>query len=695
MKVLQLVPKLNVGGVEKGTVEVARDLSLKGHKAVVVSAGGVLEKNLVSAGAKHYKMPIGKKDIVAMIGCYFKLREIIRKEDIDIVHARSRIPALVGYFAARKEKRTFITTAHGQYRKHLVSKVMGWGKIVIVASDVMARHMRETFGVSDEKLVLISRGVDLDDFSFSPHRNNENTPVKIGMICRFTQLKGHLDFLEALAIVSKKLPGIKAVMMGHIGEDNVDYIKKINNSARRLSLAGILELRNSDKDVVGTLRELDIFVSANREQEAFGRSIIEAQAVGVPVVATRVGGVVETINDKKTGLLCEPGNPYDMAEKIIELAVDPGARHGIALQARNSVVENYSVQKMLDSVIDAYEKVLKLKKILVFKISSFGDVILCVPTLRALRERFPTASIKVLVSVKFRQVLENCPYIDEIFVCDFKGRDKGLRIMDLARRLRKEDFDISVDLQNNAKSHILAFLALIRERYGYDNGKYSFLLNRKISLPQKAMSPVKHQANLLKLIGITNIDEHLELWPDEGSEKWADTFLNANWAGNSIKLVGISLSASLKWGTKNWDIGSFLELTDRLARESGMRVIILGSEAEIELSSNFERSTEVDPINAVGRTTISQLISLVKRCSVIVSGDSSPMHIAAALNVPFVALFGPTDPKRHLPAAGSYELIYKDLECSPCYRGRCSKKHKCMKEISTEEVFNAVMELSK
>ncbi|MBU1083796.1 MAG: glycosyltransferase, partial [Candidatus Omnitrophica bacterium] len=159
MNILQLIPKLNVGGVERGTVEVARHLTLNGHKAVVVSSGGALEQNLAAIGARHYKLPIGRKNPFVMIFCYFNLKEIIKKENINIVHARSRIPALSGYFAARSTKRVFITTAHGQYKKHLISRVIGWGKIVIVANETMARYMKDIFGIPMQKMRIIPRGV--------------------------------------------------------------------------------------------------------------------------------------------------------------------------------------------------------------------------------------------------------------------------------------------------------------------------------------------------------------------------------------------------------------------------------------------------------------------------------------------------------------------------------------------------------
>jgi len=693
MNILQLVPKLDVGGVEKGTVEIARFLTLNGHRAVVVSGGGKFEKKLAASGARHYTLPVGRKNPFVMLYCYNKLRRIIRTENIDIVHGRSRVPALIGYFASRSEKRVFITTAHGQYKKHFMSKVMGWGKIVIVASEVMALHMRENFGVSADKIVVIPRGVDLEKFAFLPPSDKTNRTVRAGMICRFTPLKGHLDFLKAAAYVSRKIPGFEVIIMGDRASARPEYLKKIELAIRHLLIEKIVKFETSDREVPEVMRELDILVSANREQEAFGRSIIEAQASGVPVVATRVGGIVDSIEDQVTGLLCEPGNPSDLSKKMIRYIENLALRQKIAEEARKNVERNFSIDRMMNLTLGAYENVLRSKKILVFKISSLGDIILSVPSLRALKKRFPSASIKVLVDVRFRKVLDRCPYVDEVIVCDFNGRDRSGGFFRLASRLRSEDFDISIDLQNSRKSHLLAILSMIPERYGYDNKKLSFFINRKAALPRAPLCPVDHQARVLGLSGVTINKKQLELWPDIGSENWVAGFLESNWLKPYQKLVGINVSASKKWKTKNWDLSSFVGFCDLLAKEKGIRVVLMGVEDDIPLAEEFMERSFSRPINAVGKTNIPRLISLIKRCNVIVSGDSSPIHIAAAVGTPFVALFGPTDPARHMPPSGKGKVVKKNARCAPCYKNVCHKGHRCMALIRPREVFEAAMDI--
>jgi len=692
MNILQVVPKLNIGGAEKCTVEMARYLTLNGHKAVVVSGGGVLEKNLAAMGVRHYAISIGCKNPLIMLYSYWRLKRVIKKENIEIVHARSRVPALIGYFAARTQRKVFITTAEGQYKKHWISRVMGWGKMVIVANETMARHMKENFDVPVQKIAVVPGGVDLNKFSFTLPSKRDKKTFRVGMICRFTPLKGHLDFLKAVSYVSRRMHNLEVIIMGAKSSAKEEYMKKIELTMRRLMLTNIVKLKDSDEDVSEVMKSLNVFVSANKQQEAFGRTVVEAQASGVPVVATKVGGVLENISDGVTGLLCEPVNPSEMAAGIMRYAKEPAFAEEIALNARKYVEKNCSLKQTMKMTVDIYSRMLSAKKILLFKISSLGDIILSTPSIRAIRKRFKNSEIKVLLDVNFREVLDNCPYIDEVITCDLNGRDSGGGFLKLAGRLRSEDFDISIDLQNSRRSHLLAFLSGIPERYGYDNGKFSFLLNRKISLPSEPMFPVEHQGCVLGLLGITNMDHRLELWPRKDDDEWAVSFLKDNWLKEGQKLVAISLSASGRWKTKNWNMSSILKLTEMFAKKHGGRVVLLGTDADRPRAVEFMKKTDAKPIDAVGKTSISRLVSLVKNCHVLVAGDSAPMHIAAAIGIPCVALFGPTDPDRHLPPAEHQKVLYKNIKCSPCYKPTCSRDIKCMTSIKPEEVFDTLME---
>jgi len=481
--------------------------------------------------------------------------------------------------------------------------------------------------------------------------------------------------------------------MGDISSAKEEYMNKIHLSIKRLLLENIVTIKDSSEDVFKVMKDIDIFVSANREQEAFGRTLIEAQARGVPVVATRVGGVVENVIDEETGLLCEPNNPADMADKILRYIREPELIKRMAINARSNVEEKYSLEQMMIKTLEVYSDILNMKKILIFKISALGDIILAVPSIRAIRKNFRNATIKVLVDYRFREILEKCPYIDEIIACDLKSRDTGIGFLKLAGRLRSEDFDLSVDFQNNRKSHILSVLSMIPERYGFDNRKCSFLINRKISLPKNVVGPVDQQALVLGLLGITGIEENLELWTDMVNEEWAKKYLQKIWTIKGQKLVGLSISASRKWETKNWGVSQLSELAEMLAREKNIRVILFGAEEDMQDAKKFLKKTDVKVIDVVGKTTLAQCVSLMKKCDALVTGDSALMHMAAAINVPFVSIFGPTSPERHLPPAEKYKVLYKRIKCSPCYKPTCSRKMECLKGIKPREVFDALMEL--
>jgi len=694
MNILQIVPKLEIGGVERGTVDLARYLTLNAHKAVVISEGGKLVKGLDEVGARHYVLPIGRKNPFIMLVMVFSLREIIRRENIDIIHARSRVPALVSFLASRLTYTTFITTAHGQYRRHLMSYVMGWGKYVIVASSVMARHMIENFGVRQDKIRVIPRGVDTKKFFFISPRSKKNDEFTVGMISRISPLKGHIDFIKAVSILSRSIHKLKVYIVGNKDTGKADYVRQIDLLIKRLALNNVIEFVNETSDVPQFMSKLDVLVSANREQEAFGRVLIEAESCGVPTVATEVGGVVDIIEHQKTGLLCKPHDPHDMAEKIITLYRDMGLRTRLARNARKSVMKNFTVEKMMRSTLDVYEKAKGQVRILIIKVSALGDVILSLPSLRAIREKYPKAVIKVLVGLGAKDILKNCPYIDDIIVCDFAKRDRGLSgLWRLARLLKNEDFDVVVDFQNNKKSHLLAFFSCAALRYGYDNGKYSFLLNRKIKDPKDPMDPVEHQMRVLALMGIYNVDKNLALFPNEDDAVWVEKFLGDNWIKPSSPFVCINLESSPKWVSKRWPVDYFVEFAERLAKEESMRVIVIGKDAQDDWNIEFMEEAKCKPISSIGKTNVGQVMALVKRCSVLVTADSAPMHMASGLNTPFVALFGPTDPKRHVPEGGRYKVLCKKTKCHPCYKQSCHKRNRCMDQISPDEVFDAVREL--
>ena len=164
MNTLQILPQLNLGGVETAVFDSVKYLVRMGHKTVVVSAGGELLRDLEALGVVHYQLPVHKKSLFTIIKMISRVAEIIKEEKIELVHAHSRVPAWIAYFATRRTKVVFITTCHGYYKRHPFSQVMGWSKRVIAISNVIARHMVDDFAVPYERIRLIPSSVDLEKF---------------------------------------------------------------------------------------------------------------------------------------------------------------------------------------------------------------------------------------------------------------------------------------------------------------------------------------------------------------------------------------------------------------------------------------------------------------------------------------------------------------------------------------------------
>ena len=694
MKVLQILPELNVGGVERGTVDLARQLLRRKHEALVISNGGGLVEELESTGARHIKLAVHKKSLFSILANVPKVAKILREEKVDIVHARSRVPALIAFLACRCAPGTnFVTTCHGYYSRSPASRVMGWGKRVIVPSSVIAQRMVEDFGVPQERIRLIPRGVDLEEFKFwrKPKDKKQKGHIfTIGVVGRLSPIKGHKYFLQALAKVIRVLPMVRALIVGDASCGKEKYKEELKMLTRRLSLDRYVEFMGHQSNVPRVLSRLDVLVLPTVTQEAFGRVLIEAGACGVPVIATRVGGVVDIIEDGVNGILVAPGDPADLASGLISLFKEPALRRRLVLAARTNVKENFTLKQMAEKTIAVYEETQAVLRILVIKLTALGDVILAGPSLRALRENFPRAQITVLTAEPFRPVLQNCPYINRII--DFSLKNRSYKeIWRISRLLRRLDFDMVVDLQNNRRSHILAYLSACNKRYGYDNGKFGFLLNKRVKEVNLPLSPIKHQARTLRLLGIKSVKEDLKLWPEEKDESWAEDFLKRHKKQESAPLIGINPGASPGWPSKRWAVEKFAALLDKL-RDAGMEVVVTGKGRDKRLVKNLRQLSLSRFVDAVDKTSVMQLACLIRRCSVYIAGDSAPLHIAYAVKTPVVGLFGPTDARRHTIAAAGQVIIKKGVACGPCYKRYC-RQHRCMKEIAVEEVFEAVNRL--
>jgi lipopolysaccharide heptosyltransferase II len=689
MHVLQLLPSLEVGGVERGVVDLSKGLIERAHRVSVVSSGGALVEPLTQLGAMHYQLPVHEKSPKTIWSCIQAVTQLIRSTDVDIVHARSRVPGWIGFAAARRAQRPFVTTAHGFYAPHLGSRVMVWGRLVIAPSAALGRHLVEQCHLPRARLRVIPRGVDLKTFAFQPLSRAHEGTWRIGLFGRLSPLKGHEVALRACERLVRRGIPVKLCIAGDVPDTPLK--RSLESLIQRLKLGETVEWLGVRHDIPSLIASVDLVVVPSIYPESFGRSVIEAQAVGRPVVASRIGALLELIEDERTGLLVPHSDPKALADAIARFISDGSLRARCVEESRERIEAQWGLDRMVEQTLSVYDECLTRPNILIWKLSALGDVILSTPSLRAIRRQFPKGRLTLVVGRAAYEVVARCPYLDDIIVHNPGRLGKRLwSFLRLLARLRAGAFDLSIDLQNSRKTHMLAWLAAVPVRIGYRR-KYGWLLNRGVRLPRVVLAPIAHQHYLLQHAGISTDGEDLELWPSALEEQAAQRLLGESYADKSQHLVGLHPGGSLRWKTKRWDLERWARLCDALGQRN-IRVVITGSSCELGLGETLLRLASSKPLVVIGQTSLMELACLIKRCDTFVTHDSSPLHLAASMRTPTIALFGPTDPKRHLPPTFVGQVIKKDLFCSPCYSRHCrTVTHACMKRISVEEVLSAVL----
>jgi glycosyltransferase involved in cell wall biosynthesis len=373
--VLQVLPALGAaGGVERGAVEVAGAIVRAGGRALVVSSGGPLVREVERAGGSHVALPVDSKNPFVVRANARRLAALIEREGVDIVHARSRAPAWSAWWAAKATKRRFVTTFHGTYGagnwlKRRYNAVMTKGDRVIAISAFIAGHVRQVYGVPAARIRIVHRGVDLGQFDpklvtaervvklATAWRLTDGLPV-VMLPGRLTRWKGQTVFLDAIARLGRN--DVRAVLVG--GADGREGFRaELERQIARLGLESVARLVGQCNDMPAAYMLADVAVSASIEPEAFGRVVAEAQAMGRLVVATDHGGAKECVIVGETGWLAPPDDPDALAEAIRKaLALAPDARRAIAERAQAHIAENFSKEAMCAKTLAVYDEVLAL-----------------------------------------------------------------------------------------------------------------------------------------------------------------------------------------------------------------------------------------------------------------------------------------------------------------------------------------------
>ena len=338
-----------------------------------------------------------------------------------------------------------------------------------------------------------------------------------------------------------------------------------------------------------------------------------------------------------------------------------------------------------------------IKKILVRGPNWLGDAVMCEPALRGLRRLFPDAHITLLVKPAVVDVFAGHPALTRVLTYDSKGRHAGLSgKWALAGQLRRQGFDLAVLFQNAFEAAFLTFLAGVPRRYGYATDGRSLLLSDPVAVPDRSLliHQVRYYWDLLKPLGLTGDPPAPELvvFPEE-EQAMAGRFAQSGLTATDV-VVGIN-PGSTYGEAKRWLPERFADVTERLCRTirespgQHVSVVILGAKGEEPLGQEIAARLSSRTLVLSGATTIRELMAAVKRCSVLLTNDTGPMHMAAAFQVPVVAIFGPTDWRTTSPFGNAHAIVREPVDCAPCLLRECPIDHRCMTRVTVDQVYEA------
>lgn len=374
--IAQILPALETGGVERGTVDVAAAAAAAGWQSIVISDGGQMVREVLRAGAAHIQLPLRAKNPLTLKRNAERLAEAVAKHGIDILHARSRAPAWSAKWAAQASGARFVTTFHGAYNRGFPGKaaynaVMVGGERVIAISDFIRGHIVKHYRVDPAVIRVIHRGIDMDIFdpaAVTPERLvalarrwrlPDDRPV-VMLPGRITRWKGHLLLIRALRRLGRD--DLRVLIVGS-DAGHETYRGEIEEAAERAGLAGVVQVTGPCNDMAAAYMLADVVVSASIDPEAFGRVTAEGQAMGRLVVAPAHGAAPEQIEPQRTGWLFRPDDADSLASALgAALALDPARRKAMAQAAQASARARFSKPVMCAKVLDVYREVLAAEK---------------------------------------------------------------------------------------------------------------------------------------------------------------------------------------------------------------------------------------------------------------------------------------------------------------------------------------------
>jgi heptosyltransferase-2 len=332
----------------------------------------------------------------------------------------------------------------------------------------------------------------------------------------------------------------------------------------------------------------------------------------------------------------------------------------------------------------------KIHRILIRTTNWVGDLVMTTPAIEAVRMNFPDSTLAVLARPWVTPLLENHPGVDHVLPLKTGNGyvSHMVEVIKTASLLRKMKFDLAIIFQNAFEAALLAYLGGISYRIGYNTDGRGFLLSHSVIRDIEALNvhQVEYYLSILRAMGWGAESRDPRLFVAEKDQEAIQSLLSSKGIGQDHLLLGLSPGAVFG-PAKRWPAERFAAIGDWAAKRWGAKIVVLGSQGEGDICSVVTQSMAHNPVNLCGRTTLGEAMALIERCHFFVTNDSGLMHIAAALNVPLVAIFGSTDPVATGPRNEKARVVQQTVDCAPCLRPECPTDYRCMLGIEPEDVW--------
>lgn len=360
MIVVQLLPELNEGGVERGVVELNREYVKLGITSFVISNGGKLENQINIDGGTHIKFDVCSKNIFTVISRINGLKKILKDIKPNIIHVRSRVPAWLVNFANKSLGIKVVSTVHGFNSVGFYSSIMQKSDAVICVSNSIKEYIQKHYKTSEEKITVIPRGIDLElfnpkniDNSFIEHFKKEfNLQNKfiVSSIGRVTQLKDYETFIKAISIVKQDISNVTALIVGGTRSDKEDYLNSLKNLIKELNLEENIIFTGSQSKIEQIYALSDVVISSSKKPESFGRAVAEAICMNKPVIATNHGGVKDIIIENENGFFFEVGDDKELAKNILKSRT-------LKFDGYSYISNTFSLENMVTKTVEVYKRI--------------------------------------------------------------------------------------------------------------------------------------------------------------------------------------------------------------------------------------------------------------------------------------------------------------------------------------------------